>query len=253
MTEILSQYWQIIFLFFIIALLYSSVGFGGGSSYLAILTLFDLKFGFLRAASLLCNIVVVSNGSFQFYRKGLLDFKRMFPLVCASIPMAFLGGKVPIKEHTFFIVLGITLLIAAVFIWFQDAIPKISAFEKTNEIWLNIVIGGLIGFLSGLVGIGGGIFLSPLLYLLKWDEPKKIAATASFFILVNSIAGLLGQMNSSFFKMNWNLVYLLMLSVSLGGFFGSYLVTQKLSSTLIRKGTALLIAYVSYTVLSKYI
>lgn len=253
MTEILSQYWQIIFLFFIIALLYSSVGFGGGSSYLAILTLFDLKFGFLRAASLLCNIVVVSNGSFQFYRKGLLDFRRMFPLVCASIPMAFLGGKVPIKEHTFFILLGITLLIAAVFIWFQGAIPKISAFEKTNKIWLNIVIGGLIGFLSGLVGIGGGIFLSPLLYLLKWDEPKKIAATASFFILVNSIAGLLGQMNSSFFKMNWNLVYLLMLSVSLGGFFGSYLVTQKLSSTLIRKATALLIAYVSYTVLSKYI
>lgn len=253
MTQILSQYWQIIFLFFIIALLYSSVGFGGGSSYLAILTLFDLKFGFLRAASLLCNIVVVTNGSFQFYKKGYLNFKKMLPLVTASVPMAFLGGKIPIKEQTFFILLGITLFIAAITVWFQDGIPKISRFQKTDSLWLNLAIGSSIGFISGLVGIGGGIFLSPLLYLLKWDEPKKIAAMASFFILVNSIAGILGQMNSNFFEMNWLLVYFLMFSVALGGFFGSYLITQKLSSPLIRKATSLLIIYASYTVLSKYI
>ncbi len=253
MTEILAQYWQIILLFFLIALLYSSVGFGGGSSYLAILTLYDLKFGFLRVVSLLCNIVVVSNGSFQFFRKGFLDFKKMIPLVLASVPMAFLGGKMPIKEQTFFIILGITLLIAAITLWFQGTIPKISTIQKTDKLWVNLTIGGFIGLISGLVGIGGGIFLSPLLYFLKWDEPKKIAATASFFILVNSIAGLLGQMNASFFEMNWLLVFFLMASVAVGGLIGSYLGTQKLSSTIIRKATAVLIGYVSYTILSKYL
>ena len=177
----------------------------------------------------------------------------MLPLVTASVPMAFLGGKIPIKEQTFFILLGITLFIAAITVWFQDGIPKISRFQKTDSLWLNLAIGSSIGFISGLVGIGGGIFLSPLLYLLKWDEPKKIAATSSFFILLNSMSGLLGQMNSNFFEMNWSLVYFLMFSVALGGFFGSYLITQKLSSSLIRKATSLLIAYVSYTVLSKYI
>ena len=246
MIEILAQYCQIILLFFLIALLYSSVGFGGGSSYLTILTLYDLKFGFLRDASLLCNIGVVSNGSFQFYRKGYLDFKKMIPLVLASVRMAFLGGKMPIKEQIFFILLGLILLIAAITLWFQGTIPEISIFQKTDKLRLNLTIGGFIGLISGLVGIGGGIFLSPLLYFLKLDEPKNIAVKACFFILVNSIAGLLSQMNASLFEMNWFLDFCLMASAAVGGLIGSYSVgTQKLSSEIIRKATAVLIGYVS--------
>ena len=117
--QLLAQHSEILLLFFGVALLYSSVGFGGGSSYLAILALYGFDFKIIRAISLLCNITVVSNGTFQFYKQGFINFKKMFPLVLMSIPMAYLGGKVPLKEKSFFIILGITLLVAAFLMWFQ--------------------------------------------------------------------------------------------------------------------------------------
>jgi uncharacterized protein len=247
----LVQYWDLFLAFFVIALLYASVGFGGGSSYLAILALFGLNFNFLKAAALICNITVVSNGTFQFYRKNLLNFKKMLPLVLSSVPMAFLGGKMLLKEQTFFIILGITLAIAAILLWFQPQQKSKSTFQ--DKIWLNVIIGASIGFLSGLVGIGGGIFLSPLLFFINWDEPKKIAATASFFILVNSIAGLLGQFSGPKIDVDWLFIAFLVLSVALGGAIGTFILTNKFSSKMVQKATAILIGYVSYTVLKKYI
>lgn len=253
--SILQEHWQIVLLFFGVALLYSSVGFGGGSSYLAVLALFGLEFKFLRAISLLCNITVVSNGSLQYFKKGFLDFKKVLPLVLMSIPMAFLGGKLPLTEKTFFILLAFTLFVAAILVWFQPWLIKQSMSWKlsSENVLINLIIGGIIGFISGMVGIGGGIFLSPVLFILDWDEPKKIAATASFFILVNSIAGLAGQFQNSELAMDWTFALVLMASVALGGFIGTYLGTSQLRQDTVRKGTALLIAYVAYNLMMRYV
>lgn len=249
--SILVANWELVALFFLVAFLYSSVGFGGGSSYLAILALFGLQFSFLRALALLCNLVVVSNGSLQFYRSGFLDLKKIGPMVFISVPMAFLGGLLPLKERIFFILLGFTLLIASLLVWFQ---PKMNPGSLNSmKKWQEITLGGGIGFLSGVVGIGGGIFLSPILFLLNWDIPKKIAATASFFILVNSLAGLAGQFFSSNWQMDWSFALHLMLAVALGGYLGSYVGVKQLNALWIRRATAVLIAYVSMNLLHKYL
>jgi uncharacterized protein len=136
-------------------------------------------------------------------------------------------------------------------LWFQPQKRAINITAISDKIGFNAFIGGAIGFLSGMVGIGGGIFLSPVLNMLSWDNPKNIAATASFFILVNSIAGLLGQSSSITKDLPWILILFLMISVAIGGFLGTYLATNKFSQTWVRKATAILIAYVSYTVLNK--
>ncbi len=253
--NILLSHWEILVMFFFVALLYSSVGFGGGSSYLAILALFGLEFKFLRAAALLCNITVVSNGCLQFYKKGFLKLKKVLPLVIISIPLAYLGGKIPLTEKVFFIILAFTLISAAVLIWFQPKLKSIEVLKSDEKtpLWLNLSIGGLIGFISGMVGIGGGIFLSPILYLLNWDKSKVISATASFFILVNSISGLLGQFQGNTFTMDWGFALSLVLVVSIGGFIGTYLGTVKLDESKVRKATAVLIAYVGLNLLQKYL
>ncbi|MGR3811216.1 sulfite exporter TauE/SafE family protein [Jiulongibacter sp. NS-SX5] len=244
---------ELILLFFGIAVLYSSVGFGGGSSYLAILTLFGIDFITLRAISLLCNITVVSNGTFQFFKKGFLKLKKVMPLALFSIPFAYLGGRIPIEEEVFFIVLGTALVAAAILMWIQKSLQATEINLKTDSWWFNGLVGGSIGFLSGLVGIGGGIFLSPLLYLLKWDEAKVISATASFFILVNSISGLAGQMSSVGFELDWQLALTLMITVGIGGFIGTYMGTKRFNSITVRKATAVLVFYVGIRILYKHL
>ncbi|MDO9261107.1 MAG: sulfite exporter TauE/SafE family protein, partial [Flavobacteriaceae bacterium] len=209
MIELLSTYWWVILGFFAIALLYSSVGFGGGSSYLAILALTPILFTEIRSISLLCNIAVVSGGTYIFAKNGYFNWKKMIPLVIFSVPMAFLGGYLKISQSLFFILLGISLLIASIsmFVNFKNE-EDIPQYYKKNVL-RDGFFGGCIGLLSGMVGIGGGIFLAPLLHLIKWDTSKKIAATASFFILVNSIAGLLGQITNPEFSINYELTAIL--------------------------------------------
>lgn len=251
------QYWDIIGLFFIVAMLYASVGFGGGSSYLAILTLTGLSFIQFRAMALLCNIVVVSGGTFVYIKNGYFDWKKIIPLTLMSVPLAFFGGYLKIGQTFFFILLGFTLVAAAVLMWISKYLVDSSGKIKQNSIRKNSFIGGFIGFVSGLIGIGGGVFLSPLLYLTHWDTPKKIAATSSFFILVNSMAGLFGQYlahySNSDFKFNTNLALVLMIAVFIGGQIGSRLSTSKLSPFVIKKMTAILIAFVGLRILLKYL
>jgi uncharacterized membrane protein YfcA len=208
--DLFLNYGDLLLLFFMVALLYSSVGFGGGSSYLAILALYSFEFTFLRAVSLLCNITVVTNGTWQYYRRKLFDFRRTLPLVLASVPMAYLGGMIKLEAKTFFVVLGCTLFLAAIAVWFRpdkrskeqgigsEGLLNCSSQHRFKRIFTSLALGAFIGFISGMVGIGGGIFLSPLLYLINWDEPKRISAVASLFILVNSISGLLGITSESF-------------------------------------------------------
>jgi hypothetical protein len=242
--------WEIILLFFMVAALYSSVGFGGGSSYLAFLALFGVNYLIVRSTALLCNIVVVTGGVYIFYKNGHLKLRQILPLTLASVPMAFLGGYLPLREHTFFLLLGSTLAIAAFFTWFQPQAKQRPGW--LDEQWKNtfpMAAGGGIGLLSGMVGIGGGIFLAPLLYLTRWDLPKTIAATSSFFILVNSIAGLGGQMVKPEFQMDWKFSLPLLVSVFLGGQLGSRMGAVRLPQVWVRRATALLIVYVGIRIL----
>ncbi len=251
--SLLLNNWYIICLFFAIAVLYSSVGFGGGSSYLAVLALTGLAFTQIRATALLCNIVVVIGNVFFFHQQKTYNYKKVIPLVLFSIPFAFIGGYLKISQTFFFILLGVTLLFAAITMWTSKKIVASEEKPVQMSISKNAGFGGLIGFISGMVGIGGGIFLAPLLHLTHWDTPKKIAATASLFILVNSIAGLSGQYLNPEFTIDWNLTVVLLITVLIGGQIGSRLSYKFFKPVQLKKATAILIAFVSIRILWKYL
>ena len=247
----MNEFYNIVAIFFLVALLYSSAGFGGGSSYLAILALAGVTMTTMRPTALMCNIIVVLGGSYIFYQHHYLKIKAILPLIIFSIPMAFIGGYWPIRELVFFILLGGSLFIAAMLLWFQDQIDKKHANTRNFSQGQNAIIGGAIGLLSGLVGIGGGIFLSPLLHLARWSDSKTIAATASFFILVNSLSGLIGQWFQSKFSIDLNFAWPLLLAVFIGGQIGSRISVKQLSPLMIKKITALLIMLVSIKILNE--
>jgi uncharacterized protein len=250
---------QLTVLFFAIAAIYASAGFGGGSSYLAVLSLFSVSMTAMRSTSLMCNIIVVAGGTLIFWQNGFFNIKKILPLVLASVPMAFLGGMMPIKERTFFLLLGSSLIVAAVLMLIQNALsekkgtPQYKAdFDEKNKIFdtfKDVLTGGLIGFFSGIVGIGGGIFLSPILNLSRWDTPKNVAATASFFILLNSIAGLAGQFWQHKFVADWSLSLPLLLAVFIGGQVGSRFSALKINALRVRQVTAVLVFYAGANIL----
>ncbi len=236
------EFYILVMAFFIIALVYASVGFGGGSSYLALLAqpFFLLLPDVIRPTALLCNIVVVTGGTIVFYREGKIDWKEVWPFLVASVPFALLGGIWKLEQNLFFIILAVTLLVAAILLWIN---PKRSE-ERANSVATvpaKMVLSGGIGFLSGLVSIGGGIFLSPILHLLNWNEAKRISALASLFILVNSISGLAGQWLRGGLHLQWSFLLPLLLAVLIGGQIGSRLGAIKFNPIYIKRITALLI------------
>lgn len=243
---------ELCLLFFAIALLYSSAGFGGGSSYLALLALWHIAPPVMKPIGLLCNVVVVTGGVFHFYRAGHLPLKKAISISAVSIPLAFIGSKIPLKQETFFLLLGIALIVAALLMcyrmFFEKAyVPK----EASNkDLYKYGIIGGLIGLLSGMTSIGGGIYLSPVLRLGKYDTPKNIAGIASFFILVNSISGLLGQ-TKAIMQLDWHFVAPLMLSVVVGGQIGARLSAAVLKQRVVEIATAILILYAGIYMLVK--
>ena len=170
--------------FFATALIYASVGFGGGSTYGALLALNGIDYQILPSLALICNIIVVTGGVWRFHRAGHLALKRTLPFIMTSIPFAFIGGRLPISEGLFVGLLGLSLLGAAVQMFFGTSIKQ-SESNKKNSAGINATVGAGLGFLSGMVGIGGGIFLAPILHFMRWGNAHTIAATCSFFILVN--------------------------------------------------------------------
>jgi uncharacterized membrane protein YfcA len=243
---------ELLFFFAVIALIYASVGFGGGSSYLAILVFYSLPFKETRLIALVCNIIVVTGGSFIFIKHRQVDLKKLIPLVAAGTIMAFLGARLRLSQDAFFILLGFSLIIASILLWIRTK-NNTNLKKRKTSFYRDVLLGGSIGFLSGMVGIGGGIFLSPVLNLMEWDTPKKIAATASLFILVNSIAGIAGQLSQFTPNINYTLVILLGLAVFAGGQLGSRIGVLKFDQLVVKRLTAILVFVAGVEVLSKHL
>ena len=233
-------------LFFITAILYSSVGFGGGSTYLALLLIWDIPYYIFPLIALLCNIIVVSGNSFNYIRAGNYNFRLLLPFLIGSIPFAFFGGSLKIDKEIFEILLFFVLSIAGILLLINN-----KSYQNDNLIIIKInflyslIIGSILGFVSGLVGIGGGIFLSPILFLLKAEKPKIIATTASLFILINSISGVLGQLTKENIFDELTYYWPFFLSVLIGGFVGNYLNLKILSNRTLTIMTSLLVIFVS--------
>ncbi|SEW22695.1 sulfite exporter TauE/SafE family protein [Chitinophaga arvensicola] len=246
---------ELCILFFIVALAYSAAGFGGGSSYLAILSLplWAVDFQLMKSTALLCNVAVVTGGVYHFYKSGHLPMKKAWQLSLVSVPLAFIGSYLPMKQATFFLLLGIALTLAALLmcyrLFFEKDEPVIPA-SKSNGIAYGI-IGGAIGLLSGMTGIGGGIYLSPVLRLGKYDTAKNIAGLSSFFILVNSIAGLAGQAAKHAIVFDVKFAGPLLLAVIAGGQLGSRVSAKVLKPKWVAGATAVLILYAGIQMLLK--
>lgn len=251
----MMEHWEIFFFFLIIAFVYASVGFGGGSSYLAILAVYALPFKEIRLIALVCNIIVVTGGVIIYIKNRQTDWKKILPIAITSVPLAFIGARLKISQETFFVLLGCSLIVAAILLWINTKAgdgEKVSPPGKYTML-SDSIIGGAIGFLSGMVGIGGGIFLSPLLNLMNWDTAKKIAATASVFILVNSIAGIAGQISTLPLDINYGRIALYCVAVLIGGQLGSRMGATKFNPLVIRRLTAILVFFAGAEVLSKHL
>jgi uncharacterized membrane protein YfcA len=235
--------------FFITALLYSSVGFGGGSTYNALLALAVADISIVPVVALACNILVVAIGSWRFVRDGHVEWRRFWPLAALSIPAALLGGYIPVPAWLFVGLLAIALAASGLLmlwqpLWRRESSPGP---ENTNRM-SDLASGAALGLLAGITGIGGGIYLSPQLHLRRWANAKTIAGCCALFILVNSISGLAGQLLKNggaatldVLELYWSLFP----AVVLGGLIGSTLGSLRFSNTLLRLLTGLLVLYVA--------
>ena len=233
-------------LFFVTALIYSSVGFGGGSTYLAILLIWGVPYTIFPVIALVCNIIVVSGNSINFIRSKNININLLFPYLIGSIPFAFIGGSITIEKSLFEILLFCVLLVAGIFLLiesksFSEEKIKINQIPKL----ISISIGSIIGFISGIVGIGGGIFLSPLLFLMKAGYPRHITSSASLFILINSIFGIAGQLTKDQVLDQVTNYWPLFLAVLIGGQIGSLLNIKFLSNKILALLTSFLVIFVA--------
>ena len=232
--------------FLITSILYSSVGFGGGSTYLALMLIWEIPFFIIPILALCCNIIVVSGNSINYVRSGNFNFKLLFPYLLGSIPFAFFGASISISKELFEITLFVILSIAGIFLLiesksFNNDQIKLNSIPKV----VSIFIGSIIGFISGIVGIGGGIFLSPILFLMKAGYPKHITTTASLFILINSIFGVAGQLTKDIVFDEFLNYWPLFLCVLAGGQIGNFLNIRLLSNKTLALITSVLVIFVA--------
>jgi len=233
-------------LFIVTATLYSSVGFGGGSTYLAILLLWGIPYTIIPVIALSCNIIVVSGNCFNYIRTGNLNFKLLIPYLIGSVPLAFIGGSLSINKELFEILLFLTLSLAGILLLF-----KYKSYDNNEEnyrkipIAISILIGSILGFFSGIVGIGGGIFLSPILFLLRAGKPKHIVTAASLFILINCVFGIIGQLTKNVVIGEISNYWLLLLAVFIGGQLGNFLNLKVFPTRILALVTAGLVLFVA--------
>jgi uncharacterized membrane protein YfcA len=232
--------------FFVTAILYASVGFGGGSTYLALLLIWDIPYYIFPVIALSCNIIVVSGNSYNYVKAGNLDFRLLIPYLIGSIPLAYIGGSLQIEKEFFEILLFSVLTIAGILL-----LLKFNSYDNEEEnyrkipIILSILIGGVLGFVSGVVGIGGGIFLSPLLFLMRAGKPKHIVTTASLFILINCVSGIIGQLTKNTVINDIGNYWFLLVAVLIGGQIGNFLNLKIYQTKFLALITALLVIFVA--------
>ena len=229
----------IILAIFVVAILYSSVGHGGASGYFAVMAFFLVSPEVTRPTALTLNLFVSSIAFVQFYRAKHFDWKIFLPFAIGSIPLAFIGGMIHLPTTVYKIILGITLIFAAI----RLAINlKSERTPHAPSIWICLVIGAMLGFVSGLVGVGGGIFLTPILLLMNWTETKKAAGISALFILVNSMSGLLGNFllgkNSQIFNLPTN-VWFWIIAAVIGGIIGATMGSYRFNSLTLRRVLAI--------------
>ncbi len=236
-------------LFFVTALIYASVGFGGGSTYLALLLLWGVPYTIFPIIALACNIVVVSGNTFNYVRAGNFNLKLLFPYLLGSIPFAFIGGSLQVDKELFEILLFLVLTFAGILLLFNfKSYGDDNHTYKSLKIYFSIPIGIIIGFVSGIVGIGGGIFLSPILYLFRAANPKYITTTVSLFILINSVFGIFGQITKNYNFDTLKTYLILLIFVFIGGQIGNFLNLKILPTKILALITSLLVIFVAVRV-----
>ena len=232
-------------LLFFVAFLYSSVGHGGASGYLALMALFAITPEVMRPTALMLNLFVSLTSFIQFYRGKHFFWRIFLPFAIASVPLAFVGGLISLDAVVYKKILGFLLLIPIIrFLFFANL--RADEIKKSNTI-LSLVIGTAIGFLSGLIGIGGGIILSPVLLLLKWTDMKQTAAISALFIFVNSLSGLAGQFTKGIqFSPD---MYMYVAIAFVGGLLGAYFGSLRFKQTILKYTLALVLMLAAYKLL----
>ena len=233
-------------LFFVTAILYSSVGFGGGSTYLALLLIWGIPYFIFPVVALSCNVIVVTGNCFNYIRAGNLNLRLLIPYLIGSIPMAFLGGSLPLEKSLFEILLFLVLVAAGTLLLFnfKSYDGREEGYQKIPTL-VSILIGAVLGFIAGAVGIGGGIFLSPILFLIRAGRPKHIVTTASLFILINSIFGIIGQLTKNAVLIEALNYWYLLVVVFIGGQVGNFLNLKIFPTRILALVTALLVLFVA--------
>tara|TARA_Y100000741_G_scaffold347749_1_gene315362 strand:+ start:1966 stop:2709 length:744 start_codon:yes stop_codon:yes gene_type:complete len=233
-------------LFLLTATLYSSVGFGGGSTYLALLLIWEVPYFIFPIIALFCNIIVVSGNCFNYIRAGNLNLKLLIPYLIGSIPFAYLGGSLPIEKNFFEIILFLVLTLAGILLLinFRSYDDSEASYKKISN-FVSVLIGAFLGFISGIVGIGGGIFLSPILFLTRAGRPKHIVTAASLFILINSLSGIIGQLTKNEVLVEIPNYWYLLLSVFIGGQIGNFLNLKIFPTRILALVTACLVIFVA--------
>lgn len=223
----------------IVAFLYSSVGHAGASGYIAVMSLASLAPAEIKPTALVLNILVASIGTWQFWRAGHFSWRAFWPFAVLSIPMAFVGGYVDLPTHVFKILIGIVLLLSAAHFFWNPHVDEVRV-EPSKPVAIGA--GGLLGLFAGLTGTGGGIFLTPLLLVMRWAKTKTASATSALFILVNSISGLLGNLSSA--QKIPGFVAPLVIAAIVGGSAGAYFGSRRFAPSLIKRllATVLVIA-----------
>lgn len=226
----MDNYYLFLLLLPIVAFMYASVGHGGASGYLAMMTLFSFPPEVMKPTALLLNLFIAGIAFFHFYRAGFFNRKLFLAFAIGSIPLSFLGGMITVDTKIYKVILGVLLLFAIlrmlhVFGKESETIRKVKLHE-------GIIVGASIGFFSGLIGIGGGIILTPVILLMRWGKMKEAAAVSALFIWVNSASGLFGQFTTGI-QLDAN-AWLFVVLALIGGFFGAYFGAKKLNNSILR-------------------
>ncbi|MBD1424398.1 sulfite exporter TauE/SafE family protein [Sphingobacterium arenae] len=211
------ELYYIAFVLFVVGFLYASVGHGGASGYIAVFSIFSIPVAQYKPLILMLNMLVAGTGFFQFRRAGYFRWSTCWPFLITSIPTAFLGARYALEGKVYFVLLGLALILPIIRL--LGITPKERPERKTVNIPLALLIGAIIGLLSGMLNIGGGIFLSPLLILLGWANAKEAAATSAIFITLNSFSGLLGNTTPIYIDTSFAIWFC---AAAAGGFTGAY-------------------------------